>query len=286
MECAWKEVRTQDNLQKVCDRYGAWFLEFADYSLTMIMHEVCGWGAAKRLPDLFDGMDARLNEEMRSSMADDGELWDTTQTTYYGLRRDIRDRTGWNPETTAAQYPVRDFYKPIIGDDAETNRHAFRKNFIEAMEIKMGVYWYMVLRYLAEEHRFGAVRLERVYRRIRIEYREYAELFLKSSAAAEKNMHRITERLKKAAAKLGIQYDYGNGSVPTRKNAKDDADDSESEASRMMRSENGMMWPEMPFVHSQRGIGCNSGVQRILDAISGKDNKPLAERKSKEIGGV
>lgn len=40
MRCKWKEVRTQKKLVEVCDRFGRWFLEFSDYSLTLILHEV------------------------------------------------------------------------------------------------------------------------------------------------------------------------------------------------------------------------------------------------------
>ena len=222
MRCKWKEVRTQQKLVEVCERFGRWFLEFSDYSLTMILHEVCGFGQAKRLPELFDSIDPLLNEQMRLYMEDDEEdLWEVTQTTYFGLLRQVRELTGWDPEKVIQEYPVRDLFRPIFGDQREEDRHIFRKNFTNSMEKKIGVYWYMVLRYLITEHRFGEVRLERVLRRIRTEYVAFAELYLKSSAAADKDLHSMIGNLKKKAARLGIHYKYGDGAVPVRKDAKD-----------------------------------------------------------------
>ena len=222
MKCKWREVRAQQNLVKVCDRFGRWFLEFSDYSLTMILHEVCGFGQTKRLPDLFNSINPGLNEQMRRYMEDDEEnLWDVTQTTYFGLLRKIRDLADWNPETVTAEYPVRDLFQPIFDDEQEHNLHIFRKQFIGTMEKKIGIYWFMVLKYLIEEYKYGAVRLERVFRRIRRDYVEFAELYLKSSAASDKDLHRMIENLKKKAAKIGISYDYGDGAVPVRKDAKD-----------------------------------------------------------------
>lgn len=226
MRCKWKEVRNQEKLVEICDRFGRWFLEFSDYSLTLILHEVCGFGQAKRLPDLMDSINPRLNEQMRIYMEDDEEdLWEVTQTTYFGLLRQIRELTEWNPEVVTAEYPVRDLFKPIFGTEKESDRHIFRQNFVRTMEKKIGVYWYMVLRYLIDEHRFGAVRLERVFRKIRQDYVSFAELFLKSSSGGDKDLHRMIGNLKKRAARLGIQYDYGNGPVPVRKDAKDETDE-------------------------------------------------------------
>ena len=229
MRCKWKEVRNQEKLVEICDRFGRWFLEFSDYSLTLILHEVCGFGQAKRLPDLMDSINPRLNEQMRIYMEDDEEdLWEVTQTTYFGLLRQIRELVGWDPETVTAEYPVRDLFKPIFGTEKESDRHIFRQNFVGTMEKKIGVYWYMVLRYLIDERRFGAVRLERVFRRMRQDYVSFAELFLKSSSGGDKDLHRMIGNLKKRAARLGIQYDYGNGPVPVRKDAKDETDEKSS----------------------------------------------------------
>ena len=226
MKCKWKEVRNQEKLVEICDRFGRWFLEFSDYSLTLILHEVCGFGQAKRLPDLMESINPRLNEQMRIYMEDDEEdLWEVTQTTYFGLLGQIRAQTEWNPETVTAEYPVRDLFKPIFETEKESDRHIFRQNFVRTMEKKIGVYWYMVLRYLIDEHRFGAVRLERVFRKIRQDYVSFAELFLKSSTGGDKDLHRMIGNLKKRAARIGIQYDYGNGPVPVRKDAKDETDE-------------------------------------------------------------
>ena len=129
MRCKWKEVRNQEKLVEICDRFGRWFLEFSDYSLTLILHEVCGFGQAKRLPDLMDSINPRLNEQMRIYMEDDEEdLWEVTQTTYFGLLRQIRELTEWNPEVVTAEYPVRDLFKPIFGTEKESDRHIFRQN--------------------------------------------------------------------------------------------------------------------------------------------------------------
>ena len=306
MRCKWKEVRTQKKLVEVCDRFGRWFLEFSDYSLTLILHEVCGFGQAKRLPDLMDSINPRLNEQMRIYMEDDEEdLWEVTQTTYFGLLQQIRELAEWDPETVTAEYPVRDLFKPIFGTEKESDRHIFRQNFVGTMEKKIGVYWYMVLRYLIDEHRFGAVRLERVFRRIRQDYVSFAELFLKSSSGGDKDLHRMIGNLKKRAARLGIQYDYGNGPVPVRKDAKDETDEKssishaegaggESEKKTGVRPDahgvqnggmvcqnvyadvSGQRWGVMPGVpawHEYGRIGKVDPLQNVSAAVSGRSGK-------------
>lgn len=306
MRCKWKEVRDQKKLVEVCDRFGSWFLEFSDYSLALILHEVCGFGQAKRLPDLMDSINPRLNEQMRIYMEDDEEdLWEVTQTTYCGLLRQIRELTEWNPEVVTAEYPVRDLFQPIFGTEKESDRHIFRQNFVRTMEKKIGVYWYMVLRYLIDEHRFGAVRLERVFRRIRQDYISFAELFLKSSSGGDKDLHRMIGKLKKRAARLGIQDDYGNGPVPVRKDAKDETDEKsgishaegagrESKKKTGVRPaapgiQNGGMvcqnvyadvsgqrWPVMPGVpawHEYRRIGEVDPLRNVSAAVSGRSSK-------------
>lgn len=306
MRCKWKEVRNQEKLVEICDRFGRWFLEFSDYSLTLILHEVCGFGQAKRLPDLMDSINPRLNEQMRIYMEDDEEdLWEVTQTTYFGLLRQIRELTEWNPEVVTAEYPVRDLFKPIFGTEKESDRHIFRQNFVRTMEKKIGVYWYMVLRYLIDEHGFGAVRLERVFRRMRQDYVSFAELFLKSSSGGDKDLHRMIGNLKKRAARLGIQYDYGNGPVPVRKDAKNETDEKsgishaegaggESEKKTGVRPaahgvQNGGMvcqnvyadvsgqrWAGMPGVpawHEYGRIGGVDPLRKVSAAVSGRSGK-------------
>ena len=306
MRCKWKEVRTQKKLVEVCDRFGRWFLEFSDYSLTLILHEVCGFGQAKRLPDLMDSINPRLNEQMRIYMEDDEEdLWEVTQTTYFGLLQQIRELAEWDPETVTAEYPVRDLFKPIFGTEKESDRHIFRQNFVRTMEKKIGVYWYMVLRYLIDEHRFGAVRLERVFRRIRQDYVSFAELFLKSSSGGDKDLHRMIGNRKKRAARLGIQYDYGNGPVPVRKDAKNETDEKsgishaegaggESEKKTGVRPDahgvqnggmvcqnvyadvSGQRWGVMPGVpawHEYGRIGEVDPLRNVSAAVSGRSGK-------------
>ena len=218
MECAYKKVRNQEKLVEICERYGGWFLEFADYSLTLILHDEDGFGARKRLPDLFDGMNPRLNERMRSLVEDDNEdLWETTQNTYYNTIIRLQSLAGFDPRTVTDDIPVRDLFKPIRHSQKEADRHIFRRNFVDTMEKKIGVYYNMVLLYLAEEYGWGAVKLERRFRRMRQEYVKYAELFLMTSDAKDREMHRMVEALKGRAAKIGIQYEYGGESVPDRK---------------------------------------------------------------------
>lgn len=224
MKCAYESVLSQQKLEKVCARYGTAFLQYCDASLAVNMHDIFGFGTAKRLSELFDEQNPRLNEQMQVLAEDDDEdLWETTINTYYCTIAKIRDAVGWTPEKATEEMPVKDnwkqpsewkFAKKVI--TIERDKHTFRQQFLGTMEIKLAVYWNMILLYLITDHGFGAVRLERLYRALRRDYVEFAEKYLEGYP--DTALLQMIKDMQEKAAKFGCEfhYDTANSGAPIR----------------------------------------------------------------------
>ena len=212
MKCAYKAVQKQQNIERFCSHYGMEFLKYTDASLAVNMHELFGFGSARRLPEMFDEMNPRLNAQMQTLVEYEGEdVWYTTQNTYLWTGRKVADAVGWNPCDMAKEMPVPDHFKPQNFSRQEARNHAARVEYISSMEIKLGLYWHMVLLYLTTDHGFGAARLERLYRALRRDYIAYAVEFLKGTPSSADQMSRMLAEMRDRVRQLGIEFDYGDG---------------------------------------------------------------------------
>lgn len=212
MECAYKAVLGNRSVEEFCDYYGNEFLKFVDASLAVRMHEIFGYGKSKRLPELFDDMNPRLNAQMRAMVeSEDEDLWVTARETHWWTGRKIKHATGWNPCDVVKEMPIRDDWHPQAYTRKELRQHDIRKEYLDTMEVKLGLYWHTVLDYLIVEKGFGAERLDRLYRAVRQDYITFAGEFLKGTKASEKTMARMIKDMQDKAKAIGVGFDYGNG---------------------------------------------------------------------------
>lgn len=221
MKCAYESVLGNRSVERFCNYYGGEFLKYVDASLAVRMHEIFGFGSAKRLPEMFNEMNPRLNDQMQTLVEEEGEdLWYTARNTHWVTDWKIKEATGWSPCAVAEEMPVLDDWKPQMHTRKEVKQHEIRKEYIGTMEIKLGLYWHMVLDYCMVKHGFGAERLDRLYRALRTDYNAFAGEFLKGTKAAEKNMTRMIADMQDKVRKLGIEFDYGDsGNVKIKKEA-------------------------------------------------------------------
>lgn len=224
MKCAYESVRRQQNIERFCEKYGTEFLKYADASLALNMHDLFRFGSSKRLPELFDSMNPRLNAQMQAMVErDDEALWTTTQETHWWTDRKIKHATGWSPCKVAEELCVPDAWTPARHTPRENRMHRARRNFVDAMDVKIGLYWHMVLDYLIAEHGFGAERLDRLYRALRMDYIVFAAEFIKGTPAAEANMARMVRDKHDRVRLLGLEFDYGDkGRLKIRKEGTND----------------------------------------------------------------
>lgn len=231
MKCAYKSVLDSQSVERFCTHYGVEFLKYADASLAVNLHDIFGFGSNKRLPELFDDMNPRLNAQMSAMVEKEGEdLWDTTKETHWWTARKIAHATGWDPQGAADDMPVPDNWRPQMHTPKEARQHAARKNYVEAMEVKLGLYWHMVLDYMIVKYGFGAERLDRLYRSLRRDYIAFAAEFLRGTKSAEKNMIRMIKDMQDKVKAIGIEFDYGDGgkmkirTIGGANNAENDTD--------------------------------------------------------------
>ena len=197
MTCDYKNAFEHKQLTDVCDHLGNKWLDFIEAVTAVGFNRVFGWGK-KRVGDMYDGSSEMLDEYMSLYASENDTIWETTQTANFALERQLKD-IGVDIYAINQDIPIYDGFGKFWRNQKDRGQHRFRVNWLETMEKKLFVYWGVLFLWAHDKHGYAGLRLNRLYRFLREQYIEFAELYLMCREKENYQMVGMIEKLTREA---------------------------------------------------------------------------------------
>lgn len=218
MKCAYESVmerqaedKAHEELTDLCEKLGFMWLAFIEAVSENAAADVFGVGRRK-LRQMRDETQIDLNEYMCLYAADNpdtGEsedIWEVTQTSSAGLLSRLK-QIGVDLKALAGEHPIVDTYCDNWHTEHDLDMHTWRRSYVENMEVKLSVYFAVLLLWWHGSEGYGAGKLTRYYLDIRRKYAEFARVYLEKRAGWRNTMEKMTKAEQDRLQKRGVKFE-------------------------------------------------------------------------------
>lgn len=204
MKCAWQRTYDAQRLSEVCENFGMLWMAYFGSLAENAAADVFGVGRRK-LNQMRDGTAADLDEYMCRYADSVGDVWETTQDTEFALIRELKE-IGVDIHAINRDIPIPDNHAETWHSQLETEKYAWRRQYVDTMDTKQNVYWAVILLWWHGEG-YGAVRLNRYYTEVRRRYVRFAEHFIRYRDGWRAKMESIVKAEQKRVKARGVEFE-------------------------------------------------------------------------------
>lgn len=226
MRCAYREVMAQEKRLNAYREITDDFLQFLDASAGCVLHDTFGHGQ-NRLFDMYSGLHESVNDAMEETDLTESDIGPDAPENVREILARIRNKPkseaqlaeeaveeykgklldcGFDMDAVAADVPEKDGFTRHGIASCESN-HAVRTAFLRDIWLIVQMYHGALLSWMRKRHGFGAIRLERTYRLLVEDYREYCGQYLRCTAQGDRAAVTMTEKRQKRCRGFGIMFE-------------------------------------------------------------------------------